>query len=339
MKNRRWIKAGFRTAIFLMLAVTATGCRSWWPFTQTEEEALLGSRKVVPPPYRQPVPQVEQEPELQTAPPPVPLTDEPPMLEDEHIDFQEKEDEVKLPAPVESRTLTYEVQKGDSLWEIARKYGITHQELAAYNNMDVNDTLQAGTVLTIPPGGRPLSADELKTVPKTAPSRSTTNKSVQKQMIPADGVYEVKSGDNLWVIASRFGVSVKNIKQLNNLTSDTIQPGQKLKIPAGGTTAEKQPATSAPQQEEKTVAPAQQQATEQEAVEETEKNLANEVVSSPALAYPKTMPHVISQNDTLEVIAEMYGTTVEDIKKVNPDIDSNEDLKPNTELLVPYTEE
>ena len=96
---------------------------------------------------------------------------------------------------------TYTVQKGDSLWVIANKYGITTEELKRYNNLTSN-LLSIGQVLKIPQG-------------KT----STEN------------IYTVKKGDSLWTIANRYNTTVEKIKVLNNLTSNLLSIGQQLKIP------------------------------------------------------------------------------------------------------------
>ena len=96
---------------------------------------------------------------------------------------------------------TYTVQKGDSLWVIANKYGITTEELKNYNKLTSN-LLSIGQVLKIPQG-------------KT----STEN------------IYIVKKGDSLWTIANRYNPTVEKIKVLNNLTSNLLSIGQHLKIP------------------------------------------------------------------------------------------------------------
>lgn len=94
----------------------------------------------------------------------------------------------------------YIVQKGDSLWSIAQKLGITVDELKTFNNLTSNN-LNIGQILLVP----------------TLQDEST---------------YTVKSGDSLWSIANKFNISVNELKTANNLTSNLINVGQILKIPA-----------------------------------------------------------------------------------------------------------
>ena len=53
-----------------------------------------------------------------------------------------------------------------------------------------------------------------------------------KASTPANGttVYTVKSGDSLWSIAKKYGVTVDHIKKLNNLKTNDLKVGQKLKL-------------------------------------------------------------------------------------------------------------
>lgn len=96
---------------------------------------------------------------------------------------------------------TYTVKKGDNLYKISNNYGITTEELKNYNNLTSN-LLSIGQILKIPS--------------KNSSSQIT---------------YTVKKGDSLWVIANKYNTSVSEIKSLNNLTSNLLSIGQKLKIP------------------------------------------------------------------------------------------------------------
>lgn len=101
-------------------------------------------------------------------------------------------------------TNTYTVQKGDSLYSIANKLGTTVAELKKENGLTSN-TLQIGQVLRIP----------------------------AKQIYEGEtNIYTVKSGDTLYKIAQNNNTTVDEIKSLNNLTSNTLQIGQTLKLPS-----------------------------------------------------------------------------------------------------------
>lgn len=101
-------------------------------------------------------------------------------------------------------TNTYTVQKGDSLYSIANRLGTTVTELKKENGLTSN-TLQIGQVLRIP----------------------------AKQIYEGEtNIYTVKSGDTLYKIAQNNNTTVDEIKSLNNLTSNTLQIGQTLKLPS-----------------------------------------------------------------------------------------------------------
>jgi len=60
--------------------------------------------------------------------------------------------------------------------------------------------------------------------------------------MPADGVYEVKSGDSLWLIARRFNLKSEDIRRINNLKTDVLQVGQKLRLKDGAAVDTAKPA-------------------------------------------------------------------------------------------------
>lgn len=95
----------------------------------------------------------------------------------------------------------YTVKKGDSLWAVAKKYGLTVDELKKLNNLSSN-SLSIGQVLKI---------------------KGSTDGKVS--------TYTVKSGDSLYSIANKYDTTVAELKKLNNLTSNTLSIGQILKLP------------------------------------------------------------------------------------------------------------
>lgn len=127
------------------------------------------------------------------------------------------------PAPVTPETpagaAEYKVAKGDTFYTIAKKFNTSSKAIAEANPNVNPSRLQIGQSLRIP---APSAA-----APATvAPAAESTASGGQ--------VYTVKSGDTLTRIASRQGVSVRAIRSANNLTTDRITVGQKLKIPAKG---------------------------------------------------------------------------------------------------------
>ena len=96
----------------------------------------------------------------------------------------------------------YTVKRGDTLWSIARRYGLTVNQLKEVNNLK-NNALSIGDLLYIP-------SKETETVTKD--------------------VYTVKKDDTLYSIAKKYYLTVDELKQLNNLTNDTLSIGQKLYV-------------------------------------------------------------------------------------------------------------
>lgn len=127
-------------------------------------------------------------------------------------------------------TTTYTVVRGDSLWAVAKKHGITYQELAAANNLSSNASLAIDQKLIIP--RRAVTAQ----APEAAPSGPS---------------YTVRSGDTLSTIARRNGTSVAALRSANGISGDIVRVGQVLLLPVEGE------ATSTPAQETAVAAPTQ----------------------------------------------------------------------------------
>ena len=138
----------------------------------------------------------------------------------------------------------YIVKKGDSLWSISNKYGITVNDLKQYNNLKTN-LISVGQVLKIPKVSNDYyivkKGDSLYSISKkfntTVNDIKTLNNLTsnllsinQKLLIPNTNTYTVVKGDSLWSISKKFNTTVDSIKSKNNLTSNIINIGQKLII-------------------------------------------------------------------------------------------------------------
>jgi LysM repeat protein len=130
--------------------------------------------------------------------------------------------------------LTYTVQLGDTLGEIATRFGVTVDALARANGISNQALIRPGQVLTIPISGpAPTLVAQAPTptwTPITLATRTPT-------AVVGSQTYTVQAGDTLSAIAVRFGVTVAALAQANGISDPTlIRVGQVLIIPVPGTT-------------------------------------------------------------------------------------------------------
>ncbi len=126
---------------------------------------------------------------------------------------------------------TYVARKGDTLPRIARKYGVSVSSLASANSLSTRSRVARGQEIMVPEKIASAKTSKGKTPAKAkAPKIQTAQASAKKA--PAPTSYRVKSGDTLYQIALRHGVSVAEILAINSLGGGSIKPGDKLKIPA-----------------------------------------------------------------------------------------------------------
>ncbi len=108
--------------------------------------------------------------------------------------------------------MTYKVVAGDTLQSIATKFGVTVARIQAANSMGTSTIIRIGQNLRIP------------TSVTSSPAATTS---------PTIKTYTVKSGDTLWGIASRLGVSATALAELNGITNpNVLRIGQVLKVPS-----------------------------------------------------------------------------------------------------------
>lgn len=121
------------------------------------------------------------------------------------------------------------VKKGDTLWDLSRKYDTTISKIKSENHLR-SDIIYVGQTLSI--NGKSTSS-------KSSSSSSSSS------------TYKVKSGDSLSKIASKYGTTVSKLKSLNGLKSDVIYVNQVLKV-KGTSTSSSKPASSSSSSSSKT---------------------------------------------------------------------------------------
>ena len=107
----------------------------------------------------------------------------------------------------------YYVHQGDTLYRIARNNGISLSTLLEWNNLSVDSPIHPGLGLIVSYG----SSSSTEEAEETAASSEST-----------ETTYTVQPGDGLWRIAKNHGLTLDELKSMNQLTSNIIQPGQVL---------------------------------------------------------------------------------------------------------------
>ena len=176
-----------------------------------------------------------------------------------------------IPPTTDIVEVYYTVKRGDTLYSIASQFSTTVQKLKSLNNLTSNN-LQIGQVLLV--------------TEKTYPEVST---------------YTVEKGDTLYGIANKFSTTVQAIKKINNLTTNTLLPGQQIYIPTPSTPTPTQPTNPPVPQEPET----------------------------PYLIY------IIQRGDSLWKISQKYDIPVNDIIAFNNLSSAN--LQIGDELRIPIT--
>ena len=116
---------------------------------------------------------------------------------------------IRQAGPSGRTRILHEVDRGESLWEIARRFGVKIGRLAKWNGMAPGDTLHAGQQLAV-------------WVPKSSASGSDRSTRLR---------YRVRQGDSLWTIAREFNVPLHRLRHWNGLAEDPIiHPGDRLTI-------------------------------------------------------------------------------------------------------------
>jgi membrane-bound lytic murein transglycosylase D len=123
-------------------------------------------------------------------------------------------DEYSKPSAKRGEKINHTVRKGESLYRIARRYRTSVGSIAQWNNINPSTTIYPGKKLTI----YAYTTVKNKALP-------TTNKANGSKF-----VYNVKQGDSLYEIATRYKTTVRNLKRWNNLRSNRIHPGDQLTL-------------------------------------------------------------------------------------------------------------
>ena len=210
-----------------------------------------------------------------------------------------------------SEYITYVVKSGDTLYKIANNFNTTPSAIMNINNL-TSTNLSLNQVLKIP--------------------------TVKEEEIIDYNTYTVKSGDSLYKLANSFNTTVEKIKDLNNLTNNNLSIGQVLKIP---TTSSNNYITYKVKSGDSLYKLANLYNTTVQDIKDlnnlTSNNLSiNQVLKIPTKQQEEVIDYinyVVKSGDSLYKLANLYNTTVQDIKDLN-NLTSN-NLNINQVLKIP----
>ena len=188
--------------------------------------------------------------------------------------------------------IVYKVKSGDTISQIAYKFGVSSKDVMRWNDL-VSTKIKIGQTIIIYP--------RLKKKEKSYASSSKKKAPVKTAERSGNFIaYEIKQGESLWSVARKFNIHVSDLLAWNNLKSDKVRIGQKLKlIPA---TAEKTSAV-------------------------TDENEDVDVFSSGG-----TRIHKVKNGESLWAIARKYNIHVSDLMKWNGLQDDK--VRPGQELKI-----
>jgi membrane-bound lytic murein transglycosylase D len=145
-----------------------------------------------------------------------------------------------IPSEQATTLAMHRVKRGESLKSIARNYSVSVAALMEANNLSKKKRIRVGQTLTVPV----LLSNKSTVNANTNPKYVALNNAIVKEN---PDKYRVKSGDTLWEIAAAYGVSIADLKRINNLSSSNLYTGRVLRIPtANGAPSNDPPKASPP---------------------------------------------------------------------------------------------
>ena len=247
---------------------------------------------------------------------------------------------------VEPEYTVYIVQRGDYLAKISKKFNIKVDAIKKLNNM-TTDNVRLGQKLKLPGkvevGAQDVPAGAVKAAP--AKKAYESYKGATKE-------YVVVAGDSLGKIAYSNGMNIRQLKELNGLTKDTVYVGQKLKIADKGAAPVEAvksapaadevkkptlvksagPVVAAPVKSVEEAKPAEAKSVE--SVVADKDAAAEEVKADPGTAAEGTTNYVVQDGDDLPTIAIEFRVPVARLRELN-NLGEGDEVKAGQVLKIP----
>ncbi|AWG24508.1 LysM peptidoglycan-binding domain-containing protein [Flavobacterium kingsejongi] len=193
-----------------------------------------------------------------------------------------------------TKTKFHTVKRGDTLGQIASRYGVSLAQVKSWNKLRSNN-VPLGRKLKIV---QQINAVEIETAvavaePKVEKTKAKEGLILKKEIEKTSDIYVVQNGDNLNKIAQKFGVSVEDLKKWNNLKTDTAPLGKKLKT-----------------------------VVDNEAIAQNDGDAKEGLIIDKEIDLATATDYVVKAGDNLGKIAQKYNVTIDDLRKWN-DMEDN----------------
>jgi murein DD-endopeptidase MepM/ murein hydrolase activator NlpD len=151
----------------------------------------------------------------------------------------------RLRAPARGETI--QVQDGDTLFSIAKRYGVSLAALIETNGLSHGATIKPGQQLLLPPGaGSARAVGDPPTAGRTPMARGASPPLSGATPVPTagwEGRHTLKAGESLYAIARQHGVALAELQRVNGITEPTrVRAGTVLSVPGGAPAADPAPA-------------------------------------------------------------------------------------------------
>lgn len=253
--------------------------------------------------------------------------------EEEAIGETVEKKEIKIAmADNNTKTINHEIEEGESLWTISRKYGVSIEELMELNDLDSARKIRAGKKLIIRQPKKSASTEK-EAIAVVAARQSgpddikiDNTKKVAWEEKTTTTSHKLKQGEVLGTVAEKHGVSVKDLMKWNNIKNPRrVRAGQVLKI-KGGT------ARASPQKSTKTTEPAVNTKAE-EAPKPVKEDGVPLKISDDTKPVVTAKTYKVKSGDTLWDIARRHGVTISDIQSWN-NLKDPSSVKPGESIII-----
>lgn len=231
---------------------------------------------------------------------------------------------------------THEVLAKETLFGIAKQYGLTVDDLNKANPKIGTSGLKKGQKIAIPQNANPvLENEQVKIVEETAtPSKEKLKTPIlvsKSEVVLENSIHEVAQNETKYAIAKQYGISITDLYNANpKLEKQSLKIGQKINIPAkeginANPILEKEPVKIV----EKIVTPTKDVLKLEPVAVTPEKEITEEKT--------EIIVHEVLQNQTKYAIAKQYGISITAIDKANPTVEKGS-LKIGQKINIPVKE-